>query len=235
MTTTSPAIIYYNIIIALAKAPNTIVETANAYGCTNADVIVQILHSAALTATTNFENHISTNFYSRTTRWIRLQLNGQAHFANLEARRVSSWVSLLVRAASGGDADIQTLLCSYTSLVQPPPDVMEWLEFLVATMQSLLRPLPVTDLVLKKQPWCYLSWLHLVLTDFEATQNTPRAPKTSLGAAEQQPNRLHRNQYHRPALVIWTHQSKVYASLHLYQPRCKVTASACMHVSICNI
>jgi len=135
--------------------------------------------------------------------------SGQAHLANLEARRVSSWVSLLVRAASGGDADIQTLLCSYTSLVQPPPDVMEWLEFLVATMQSLLRPLPVTDLVLKKQPWCYLSWLHLVLTDFEATQNTPRAPKTSLGAAEQQPNRLHRNQYHRPALVIWTHQSKV--------------------------
>jgi len=53
--------------------------------------------------------------------------------------------------------------------------------------------------VLKKQPWCYLSWLHLVLTDFEATQNTPRAPKNSLDAAEQQSNRLHRNQYHRSA------------------------------------
>lgn len=59
------------------------------------------------------------------------------------------------------------------SLIQPPADVMEENEYLVATMQCLLHPMPVTEKALKKDPHKYLSWLHLVLTEFHAAQNTP--------------------------------------------------------------
>ena len=54
---------------------------------------------------------------------------------------------------------------------------MEVLEYLVATMQALLGPLPVTDQALRQQPESYVSWLHLVLTEFQAAQDTPYAPK----------------------------------------------------------
>ena len=56
---------------------------------------------------------------------------------------------------------------------------MEMLEYVMATMQSLLGPLPVTGTALKRGPHKYLSWLHLVLTDFQAAQGTPHAPKLS--------------------------------------------------------
>ena len=52
---------------------------------------------------------------------------------------------------------------------------MEVLEYLVTTMQALLGPLPVTDQALRQQPESY--WLHLVLTEFQAAQDTPYAPK----------------------------------------------------------
>ena len=54
---------------------------------------------------------------------------------------------------------------------------MEDLEYLVATMQGLLSPLPVTDQALRRHPESYLSWLHLVMTEFQAAQGTPYAPK----------------------------------------------------------
>lgn len=40
-----------------------------------------------------------------------------------------------------------------------------------------LGPLPVTDQALRKHLESYLRWLHLVLTDFQAAQDTPQAPK----------------------------------------------------------
>ncbi|KAA6418449.1 MAG: hypothetical protein FRX49_11609 [Trebouxia sp. A1-2] len=44
-------------------------------------------------------------------------------------------------------------------------------------MQSLMGPLPVTDESLRQEPQSYIAWLHLVLSDFQAAQDTPRAPK----------------------------------------------------------
>lgn len=121
-----------------------------------ADVTLQILSSASLMATTNFSNHVCTNFYKRTARWVRLQLGREEYFAQLDSRQINSWISLLCRAALE-DTSIQALLPSYTSLQQPSTEQMEWLQFLVATMQSLLGPLPVTDFSLRKQPWSYLA------------------------------------------------------------------------------
>ena len=73
---------------------------------------------------------------------------------------------------------------------------MEVLEYLVATMQALLGPLPVTDQALRQQPESYLSWLHLVLTDFQAAQDTPYAPKTVQYAAPNRPShQFHQDQH----------------------------------------
>ncbi|DBA75795.1 TPA: hypothetical protein ACH3X1_010203 [Trebouxia sp. C0004] len=62
----------------------------------------------------------------------------------MEERRVKPWDSLLCRAASE-DGSIWDLLPMYTRLSEPPQDVETDLETLVATMQSLMGPLPVTD------------------------------------------------------------------------------------------
>ena len=138
--------------------------------------VLQIMNAAAQRAYANFKNHVATNFIPRTTRWIRLQLRRVAYFGQLPARRVTSWVRLLCRAATE-NSNISQLLPRFTSLAQPPDNVMEDLEYLVATMQELLGPLPVTDQALKRHPERYLSWLHLVLTEFQTAQGTPYAPK----------------------------------------------------------
>ncbi|DBA94137.1 TPA: hypothetical protein ACH3X1_001777 [Trebouxia sp. C0004] len=69
----------------------------------------------------------------------------------------------------------------YTSLSEPPQDVATDLETLVATMQSLMGPLPVTDQSLRQEPQLYLAWLHIVLADFQDAQvlDMPHAPKLS--------------------------------------------------------
>ncbi len=111
--------------------------TLHSLNCGN--VLLQILNTAAQMARVNFDNQIATNFFSRTRRCIRLQLGHKMHFANMEERRVKSWVSLLCRAATE-DGSIWDLLPMYTSLNQPPQDVMTDLETMVATMQSLMGP-----------------------------------------------------------------------------------------------
>ena len=128
-------------------------------------------------ATTNFKNHVVTNFFARTLSWIRLQLGQHVFFANLESRFVSSWAKFVCRAAADNITNIWGLLPRYTSLVQPPQDIMHYLEYLVATMQHLMGPLPVTDWSLEQQPESYLPWLHLVLADFEEAQEAPHAPR----------------------------------------------------------
>ena len=138
---------------------------------------LQILNAAALMARTNFANHVATSFFSRTLRWIRLHLGQHNFFQHLEDKLVRSWAKFVCRAATEGINNIWDLLPRYTSLAQPPADIMDYLEFLVATIQSLTGPLPVTDLSLQQQPESYLPWLHLVLLDFHAAQGEPCAPK----------------------------------------------------------
>ena len=138
---------------------------------------VQILNEASLMACTNATNHIATNYFNRTLSWIRLQLRQQAFFANMVPGFVSSWSKFVCQAAADNITNIWDLLPRYTSLVQPPLRIMHYLEYLVVTMQQLMGPLPVTDQSLKHQRESYLSWLHLVLSDFEEAQDMPDAPR----------------------------------------------------------
>ncbi len=138
--------------------------------------VLQILNAAAQRANVNFVNHIATNFFTRTMRWIRLQLGQMPYFDQIRPKQVTSWVRLVCRAATE-DSDVSQLLPNFTSLALPPAEVMEAIEYLVAMMQMLLGPLPVTDESLRKHPTSYMSWLHLVLTEFQAAQDTPHAPK----------------------------------------------------------
>ena len=138
---------------------------------------LQILNAASLMARTNFANHVATNFFSRTLHWIRLHLGQHIYFANLEYKLVRSRAKFVCRAATECIDNIWELLPRYTSLAQPPAATMDYLEYLVATIQSLIGPLPVTDRSLQQQPESYLPWLHLVLLDFHAVQGAPHAPK----------------------------------------------------------
>lgn len=138
---------------------------------------VQILNAASLMAQTNARNHINTNYFSRTLSWIRLQLRQQAFFANMEYKYVRSWAKFVCRAAADNITSIWDLLPRYSSLVQPPPHIRQFLEYLVVTMQQLMGPLPVTDWSLERKPESYIPWLHLILLDFEAAQDMPEAPR----------------------------------------------------------
>ncbi len=82
---------------------------------------VQILNAASLMAETNFRNHITTNYFSRTLSWIRLQLRQQAFFANMEYKYVRSWAKFVCRAAADNITSIWDLLPRYSSLVPTTP------------------------------------------------------------------------------------------------------------------
>ncbi len=99
------------------------------------------------------------------------------------------------------DGSIWDLLPMYTSLNQPPQDVMTDLETLVAIMQSLMGPLPVTDQSLRQEPHSYLAWLHIVLTDFQDAQDRPHAPKLFSMTPGQQSGQIHLHQLRQPAKV----------------------------------
>ena len=139
--------------------------------------VLQILNAAAQRAHGNLLNHVATNFFPRTARWIRRRVVQMAHFAQLPSRIISSWVRLLCQVATEGSSSILQLLPRFSSLSQPPLHVLEDLEELVATVYSLMGPMPVTDASLSKQPESYMHWLHRVLVDFQAAQGTPNAPK----------------------------------------------------------
>lgn len=138
---------------------------------------LQILNAASLMARTNFKNHVATNFFSRTLHWIRLHLQQHIYFVDLECKLVRSWAKFVCRAATEGMDNIWDLLPRYTSLAQPPAATRDYLEYLVATIQSSIGPLPVTDWSLQQQPESYLPWLHMVLLDFHDVQGAPHAPK----------------------------------------------------------
>ncbi|DBA75118.1 TPA: hypothetical protein ACH3X1_010440 [Trebouxia sp. C0004] len=131
-----------------------------------ATTLQAILNAASLMARTNFANHVATNFFSRTLHWFRLHLKQHIYFAVLEYKLVKSWAKYVCRAATEGLNNIWDLLPRYTSLAQLPAATMDYLEYLMATIQSLIGPLPVTDGFLQRQPESYLPWLHMVLLDF---------------------------------------------------------------------
>ena len=153
------------------------IHCRNLFNLTRGHMLLQILNAAALMTRTNFSNHVATKFFSRTLRWIRLQLVQHLYFRDLQYRLVRSWAKFVCRAATEGTTNIWDLLPRYTSLAQPPAATMDYLEYLVATMQCLIGPLPVTDLSLQREPESYLPWLHLVLLDFHDAQGEPHAPK----------------------------------------------------------
>ncbi|DBA83706.1 TPA: hypothetical protein ACH3X1_006244 [Trebouxia sp. C0004] len=136
-----------------------------------------ILNAASLMARTNFANHVAMKFFSRMLHWIRLHLKQHIYFAVLEYKLVKSWAKFVCRAATEGLNNIWDLLPRYTSPAQPPAATMDYLEYLVATIQSLIGPLPVTDGSLQRQPESYLPWLHMFLLDFHDVQDAPHAPK----------------------------------------------------------
>ena len=142
--------------------------------------VLQACNAAAQMAQVNYTNSIASNFRPRTKRFIRLEIAQIAHFTQMPDARVTScqWVNLLYRAASE-ESNVSKLLPIYTSLVQPPDDVLELLEYMVTTWQALMGPfnLSVTDQTLERKPESYLSWMQLVLTAFQAAQGTPYAPK----------------------------------------------------------
>ena len=106
-----------------------------------------------------------------------MHLQQHIYFVDLEYKLDRSWAKFVCRAATEGIDNICDLLPRYTSLAQPPAATMDYLEYLVATSQSLIGPLPVTDWSLRQQPESYLPWLHLVLLDFYDVQGAPHAPK----------------------------------------------------------
>ena len=109
--------------LCLSEALTVLVTT----GMTQQPIdVLQILNAAAQRAYVNFQNHIATNFFPRTMRWIRLQLGQIAYFAQIQQRAVTSWVRLLCRAATE-DTNILQLLPRFTSLAHPPVDVTEYL------------------------------------------------------------------------------------------------------------
>ncbi|DBA97360.1 TPA: hypothetical protein ACH3X1_015094 [Trebouxia sp. C0004] len=66
--------------------------------------------------------------------------------ATRQARRAANKEGNLYSVKTGDNiTDIWELLPRYTSLLPPPQHTMQYLEYLVVTMQQLMGPLPVTD------------------------------------------------------------------------------------------
>ena len=118
---------------------------------------MQVLNEASLLAATNIGNHASTNIFNFTRRWLNLQ----------------SWLTLLLRASTGSstDANILQLLPRFTSLDQPPADVLQRLQDLVQQVRRHMGPLPAYTKSVFKSPEQYLPWMHKVLADLSSAQD----------------------------------------------------------------
>ncbi|DBA87742.1 TPA: hypothetical protein ACH3X1_004743 [Trebouxia sp. C0004] len=118
------------------------------------------------------------SIYSVKTGFKQIFTDARLAAITLQAYKlVKSWAKFVCRAATEGLNNIWDLLPRYTSLAQPPAATMDYLDYLVATFQSLIGSLPVTDRFLQRQPESYLPWLHMVLLDFHDVQDAPHAPK----------------------------------------------------------
>ena len=133
-------------------------------------------------AETNFKNHISTNIFNRTRHWLAYQVLSLQHpfLDALPSPRMQSWLTLLVKASTGHQASITSLLPRFTSLTQPPPDVLQALQALVYVVREQMGPLPLDANRIARHPTLYLPWLYKVLTDFNAAQEQLLASQTQL-------------------------------------------------------
>lgn len=143
---------------------------------------LQVLNEASLLAETNFKNHVSTNIFSRTRHWLAYQVLSLQHpfLDALPRPRLQSWLTLLAKASTGSQADIASLLPRFTSLAQPPHDVLQLLQALVHTVRQQMGPLPLDDKQIGRQPTSYLPWLYKILTDFSTAQEQLLASRTQL-------------------------------------------------------
>ena len=113
------------------------------------------------------------------------------HFANMEERRVKSWVSLLCRAATE-DGSIWDLLPMYTSLNQPPQDVMTHHAELDG---SIACDGPILAHCLDRLSGC--------------TRHTPCTKAVQHDPSGQQPGRIHHHQLRQPAKVSTQNDCKI--------------------------
>ena len=143
---------------------------------------LQVLNEASLMAETNFNNHISTNIFSRTRHWLAYQVLSLQHpfLDALPSPRLQSWLTLLVKASTGSQASIASLLPRFTSLAPPPPDVLQALQALVNIVRQQMGPLPLDTKQIAKHATWYLPWLYKVLTDFSTAQEHLLASQTQL-------------------------------------------------------
>ena len=143
---------------------------------------LQVLNEASLLAETNFKNHVSANIFTRTRHWLAYQVLSLQHpfLDALPSPTLQSWLTLLVKASTGNQACIASLLPRFTSLAQPPPDVLQALQALVQTVRQQMGPLPLNANQIARRPTLYLPWLYKVLTDFNAAQERLLASQTQL-------------------------------------------------------
>ena len=133
---------------------------------------MQVLNEASLLAETNFKNHVSTNIFQRTRHWLAYQVLSLQHpfFDALPSPRLQSWLTLLLKASTSSHASIVNLLPKFTSLQEPPQDVLQALQALVDTIRQHIGPLPLCEIQLRQCPTAYMPWLYKVLADFTTAQ-----------------------------------------------------------------
>ena len=158
-----------------------------------------MLNEASLLAETNFKNHVTTNIFNRTRHWLAYQVLSLQHpfLEALPSPRLQSWLTLLLKASTGNQANIASLLPRFTSLMQPPQDVLQALQALVYTVRQQLGPLPLDAKQITRQPTSYLPWLYKVLSDFNTAQEQLLAYQTQL---QEQLQAVQEQQHPQPQL-----------------------------------
>ena len=86
----------------------------------------------------------------------------------------------MLQGQPGNQANIASLLPRFTSLAQPPQDVLQALQALVHIVRQHIGPLPLKAEQIARQPTSYLPWLYKVLTDFNAAQEQLLASQRQL-------------------------------------------------------
>lgn len=125
-------------------------------------------------AVINFKNHVAVNFFSRTKRWIKLQLShsqppqsqARQYFSGLSRPQLRSWSSLIMRCGTNPQHTIASLLPTYTTLAHPPPVALVHAQALVAHLQARI-PVPATSDSISASPHLYLLWMWEMLQDIE--------------------------------------------------------------------
>ncbi|KAL3141216.1 hypothetical protein ABBQ38_003555 [Trebouxia sp. C0009 RCD-2024] len=136
--------------------------------------IKSVISEANKLAVINFKNHVAVNFFSRTKRWLKLQLShsqppqsqARQYFSGLSRPQLRSWSSLIMRCGTNPQHTIASLLPTYTTLAHPPPVALVHAQALVAHLQARI-PVPATRDSISASPHLYLLWMWEMLQDIE--------------------------------------------------------------------